>query len=73
MKRFTMENTVLNVAYTVIDGLKVACGPSEILGAHLASATRSLAPAIAVTYVFGEACATVFHKVRHRLEDALAL
>ena len=72
-KLFLFENSLLSLTYAVIAGVKALFGSHKDLGTDLVSAARSLVPAIAFTYVLGERCGIVFHKARHRLENALVL
>lgn len=74
MSKFYFENVILAFAYSIIDFIKALPSFSnEEIGAALASATRSLAPAIAFAYVLGYETGKAFHRVRHSLEDHLVL
>ena len=63
-KQFFFENTILNLAYGLIDLIK---------GFSPQGAVRRLAPAIAFTYTLGLYTGDIFHKVRHSMEDHLVL
>jgi hypothetical protein len=74
MSKLYYENIVLGVAYRIIDF--IADAPkvsSEQIGDALASATRSLVPAIAVTYAAGYAFGWYYHKARAIVEKSIIL
>ncbi len=72
--KFPFENAILDIAYGTIDAIKLLPGlTNDEIGGALASATRSLAPAIAFAYALGYESGVQFHRLRHRLEDALVL
>ncbi len=63
-KTFIIENTILDLAYNLIDLGKTF---------SFERTARALAAPIAFTYVLGNYAGDTFHKVRHTLEDRLTL
>ena len=64
MKKFFLEDRVLDAAYGLIDAAKTF---------SLEKAARALVPAVAFTYALGTFTGDWFHKIRHTLEDHLVL
>jgi len=64
-KRFPLENIILSIAYWLIDTLRaVASLTIDDIGRALASASRSLAPAIAFAYASGQQTRAWYERAR---------
>lgn len=74
MSKFYFQNAVLGVAYAIIDSVKtIPRLTEEKIGASLASASRSLAPAIAFAYTLGYQFGVCYHKTRAVIERHIIL
>jgi len=71
MSKSYFQNTVLAVAYAIIAFMKAL--PKLDLGVALASASRSLAPAIAFAYTLGYEFGVCYHRSRRWLECRIIL
>lgn len=71
MSKIYFENAILAMAYAIIDFVKFA--PRADWGAVLASASRSLAPAIAFAYTLGYESGVCYHKSRRWFERRFTL
>lgn len=74
MSKFSFQNAVLDAAYAIIDAVKeIPPLTNEGVGAALASASRSLAPAVAFAYTLGYQFGVCYHKTRAVIERHIIL